>query len=287
MASIKTVGIFSKPNAPRAVKLVPELLRWLAAHGIETRFDSETAHYAGMLVGLDRQHVPEGCDLAIVLGGDGTLLSAARAVGNRSIPILAVNLGGLGFLTSITMEEIFPELDRVLHGEPRITRRKMMRVALIREGSVVAEYQALNDVVIAKSSIARIVDLETWTDAGFVCAYKADGLIISTPTGSTAYSLSAGGPIMYPTLAAICVTPICPHTLTNRPVIIPAEMGVRVLNKAAGEEAFLTVDGQIGSPLEAGDSVECAVSDFDVMLVRPPNKTFFDVLRQKLKWGER
>jgi NAD+ kinase len=185
------------------------------------------------------------------------------------------------------MEEIFPELDRVLHGEPRITRRKMMRVALIREGSVVAEYQALNDVVIAKSAIARIVDLETWTDGGFVCAYKADGLIISTPTGSTAYSLSAGGPIMYPTLAAICVTPICPHTLTNRPIIIPAEMGVRVLNKAAGEEAFLTVDGQIGSPLEAGDSVECAVSDFDVMLVRPPNKTFFDVLRQKLKWGER
>jgi NAD+ kinase len=287
MASIKTVGIFSKPNAPRAVKLVPELLRWLTAHGIETRFDNETAHYAGMLVGLDRQHVPEGCDLAIVLGGDGTLLSAARAVGNRSIPILAVNLGGLGFLTSITMEEIFPELDRVLHGEPRITRRKMMRVALIREGSVVAEYQALNDVVIAKSSIARIVDLETWTDGGFVCAYKADGLIISTPTGSTAYSLSAGGPIMYPTLAAICVTPICPHTLTNRPIIIPAEMGVRVLNKAAGEEAYLTVDGQIGSPLEAGDSVECAVSDFDVMLVRPPNKTFFDVLRQKLKWGER
>jgi NAD+ kinase len=287
MGTVKTVGIFAKPNSTRAVKLVPELLAWLAEREIETRFDNETARYAGMLVGLDRQHVPEGCELAIVLGGDGTVLSAARAVGNRSIPILAVNLGGLGFLTAIPSSDLFPELERVLHGFSEITRRKMLRVSMIRDGVKVGEYQALNDVVIAKSSIARIVDLETWADGSFVCAYKADGLIISTPTGSTAYSLAAGGPIIYPTVSAICVTPICPHTLTNRPIIIPAEMGVRVVNKAAGEEAFLTVDGQIGSPLEAGDAVECGVSDFDVKLVRPPDKTFFDVLRQKLKWGER
>jgi NAD+ kinase len=238
-------------------------------------------------MGLDRQHVPEGCDLAIVLGGDGTLLSAARAVGNRAIPLLAVNLGGLGFLTSITTEDFFPELERALTGAHQVTRRKMLKVALVREGAVVAEYQALNDVVIAKSSIARIVDLETWAGDSFVCGYKADGLIISTPTGSTAYSLSAGGPIVYPTVNAICLTPICPHTLTNRPLIIPSEMGVRVVNKAREEESFLTVDGQIGSPLEAEDSVECSMSDFDVLLVKPPNKTFFDVLRQKLKWGER
>jgi NAD+ kinase len=287
MGSIKKVGIFAKPNSTRAVRLVPELLAWLAEREIETRFDNETARYAGMLVGLDRQHVPEGCDLAIVLGGDGTVLSAARAVGNRSIPILAVNLGGLGFLTSIPSSDLFPELERVLNGFSEITRRKMLKVSLIREGIKVGEYQALNDVVIAKSSIARIVDLETWADGSFVCAYKADGLIISTPTGSTAYSLAAAGPIIYPTVSAICVTPICPHTLTNRPIIMPADMGIRVVNKAAGEEAFLTVDGQIGSPLEAGDSVECGVSDFDVRLVRPPDKTFFDVLRQKLKWGER
>lgn len=287
MGSIKKVAIFAKPNATKAVRLVPELLAWLTDRDIETRFDNETARYAGMLVGLDRQHVPEGCNLAIVLGGDGTVLSAARAVGNRSIPILAVNLGGLGFLTSIPSSDLFPELERVLNGFSEITRRKMLRVSLMREGMKVGEYQALNDVVIAKSSIARIVDLETWADGSFVCAYKADGLIISTPTGSTAYSLAAGGPIIYPTVSAICVTPICPHTLTNRPVIIPAEMGIRVVNKAAGEEAFLTVDGQIGSPLEAGDCVECDVSDFDVRLVRPPDKTFFDVLRQKLKWGER
>jgi NAD+ kinase len=287
MPSVRTVGIFAKPNSADAVKLVPELLRWLAERGVNARLDNETAHYAGMLVGLDRQHVPEGCDLAIVLGGDGTLLSAARAVGGRGIPLLAVNLGGLGFLTSITTDDLFPELERTLDGTPKLTRRKMLRVSLVRDGATVAEYQALNDVVIAKSSIARIVDLETWADGSFVCAYKADGLIISTPTGSTAYSLSAGGPIIYPTMHSICLTPICPHTLTNRPLIIPAEMGVRVVSKAAAEEAFLTVDGQIGSPLEAGDAVECGMSDFDVLLIRPPHKTFFDVLRQKLKWGER
>jgi NAD+ kinase len=287
MAAVKTVGIFAKPNSPRATKLVPELLRWLAHNGIEARFDNETAHYAGMLVGLDRQHVPEGCNLAIVLGGDGTLLSAARAVGSRAIPLLAINLGGLGFLTSVTTEDLFPELERAIAGSLKITRRKMLSVSLVRENATVATYQALNDVVIAKSAIARIVYLEAWADGSFVCEYKADGLIISTPTGSTAYSLSAGGPIIYPTMDSICLTPICPHTLTNRPLIIPAAMGVRVVSKALGEEAYLTVDGQVGSPLEAGDAVECGMSDFDVLLVQPPHKTFFDVLRQKLKWGER
>jgi NAD+ kinase len=287
MATIKTVGVFSKPNAPRAVKVVPELMQWLEQHAIKVRVDHETAQYAGLKAGLDRQSVPENCDLAIVPGGDGTLLSAARAIGHRAIPLLAVNLGGLGFLTSIATEDLFSELDRTLTGDLKVTRRKMLRVSLMRDHAAVAEYQALNDVVIAKSSIARIVDLEAWADGSFVCAYKADGLIVCTPTGSTAYSLSAGGPIIYPTVNAICLTPICPHTLTNRPLIIPADMKIRVVSRAAEEEAFLTVDGQIGSPLEAGDAVECAASDFDVLLVRPRHKTFFDVLRQKLKWGER
>lgn len=287
MLFVKTVAIFAKPNAPRANRLVPELLAWLAARDIEARLDSEAARYAGMLVGLDRTHVAEGCDLGIVLGGDGTLLSAARAVGNRSIPLLAVNLGGLGFLTSITTEDLFPELERSLAGQHEVTRRRMLQVNLRREGNIVAEYQALNDVVIAKSSIARIVDIDAYAGGSFVCEYKADGLIISTPTGSTAYSLSAGGPIIYPTVNAICLTPICPHTLTNRPLIIPAEMGVKVVSRAHGEEAYLTVDGQVGSPLEPGDAVDCCLGNFDVLLIKPPEKTFFDVLRQKLKWGER
>lgn len=284
---VRKVGIFSKPNAPAAAELVPELLRWLAQRGVEVRLDNETARYAGMLVGLDRLHVPEGCDLAVVLGGDGTLLSAARAVGNRAIPLLAVNLGGLGFLTSIPVKDLFPQLEHALAGSQEVTRRRMLRVRLVREGGIVAEYQALNDVVIAKSAIARIVDLEAWAGNNLICQYKADGLIISTPTGSTAYSLSAGGPIVYPTVNAICLTPICPHMLTNRPLIVPSDMSIRIVSRARDEDAYLTVDGQIGSPLESGDAVECAIADFDVLLIRTPDKTFFEVLRQKLKWGER
>lgn len=292
MAAVRTVGIFSKPNSPPAMKLVPTLLLWLSERGIEARLDHETARYAGTSAsasngGLDRSQVPNGCDLAVVLGGDGTLLSAARAVGNRAIPLLAVNLGGLGFLTSIPMEDLFPQLECCLTGSPEVTRRRMLHVSLTRKGVVVAEYHALNDVVIAKSAIARIVDLEAWAGDSFICEYKADGLIISTPTGSTAYSLSAGGPIVYPTVNAICLTPICPHMLTNRPLIVPSEMPIRIVSRASDEDAYLTVDGQIGSPLEGGDAVECAIADFDILLIRTPDKTFFDVLRQKLKWGER
>ena len=284
---VRKVGILSKPGAPAATQLVPELLRWLTSRGIEFRLDNETARYAGMLIGLDRQHVPDGCDLCIVLGGDGTLLSAARAVGSRAIPLLAVNLGGLGFLTSISVSDLFPQLELAVAGQQHFTPRKMLRIALQREGNTVAEYYALNDAVIAKSNIARMIDLEAWAGEDLVCEYKSDGLIISTPTGSTAYSLSAGGPIMFPTVNAISITPICPHTLTNRPLIVPSDMPIRIVTRARDEEAYLTVDGQVGSPLERGDAVTCTISKFDVLLIRTPDKTFFDVLRQKLKWGER
>jgi NAD+ kinase len=285
---VTTVGIFSKPNAPAAHELIPRLITWLSERGIETRLDSETAAYAGLDSGLDRQLVPEGCDLAVVLGGDGTLLSAARAVGERAIPLLAVNLGGLGFLTAISTSDLFPELEKALEGPHKLSRRRMLTVAHVRDGRTLGAYHALNDVVIAKSEIARIVDLEAWAGDSFVCAYKADGLIISTPTGSTAYSLSAGGPIVYPTVNAICLTPICPHTLTNRPLIIPSDMPIKVVSRAREEgSSYLTVDGQVGMPLAPGDAVECAIADFDVLLIQPPSRTFFDVLREKLKWGER
>ncbi len=287
MAAVKKVGIFSKPKSTAATTLVPQLLAFLADRRIEARIDQETAQYAGVSTGLDRDLVPAGCDLIVVLGGDGTLLSAARAVGRRAIPLLAVNLGGLGFLTSIPIEGLFPQLERALAGQQEVTGRKVLHVSLTRRGSRIAEYEALNDIVIAKSAIARIVDLEAWAGDTLICEYKADGLIISTPTGSTAYSLSAGGPIVYPTVNAVCLTPICPHTLTNRPLIVPSDMPICIVSRSLGEEAFLTVDGQIGMEIEAGDCIECATADFEILLIRPPDKTYFDVLRQKLKWGER
>ena len=287
MPIIKTVGIFSKPKVAAAVDLVPRVVAWLAGRQIETRCDHDTCVYLGSSGGIDRDNVPEGCDLVIVMGGDGTLLSAARAIAGREIPLFAVNLGGLGFLTAITKEELFPELERAFAGGHRIGKRKLLRVDVIRGGNSVSHYEALNDVVITKASIARMIDLDTYVDDMFVCAYKADGLIVSTPTGSTAYSLSAGGPIIYPTVGAICITPICPHTLTNRPVIVNSSSVISVVCRAEDASGFLTIDGQVGEPLHEYDRIECRSSQHDLHLVRPPQQKFFDVLRQKLKWGER
>jgi NAD+ kinase len=286
MATIKTVGIFSKPSAPAAVSLVPSVFDFLRARGIELRLDEFSAAYCSCEnAGIPRDHVPDGCDLVIVMGGDGTLLSAARAIRGREIPLFAVNLGGLGFLTAITKEEVMPELDRAIRGEHVVAKRKLLRVDVVRAGAKVACYEALNDVVITKAAIARMIDIETLVDDMFVCSYKADGLIVSTPTGSTAYSLSAGGPIIYPSVHAFCITPICPHTLTNRPLVVSSESVISIICKS--ESSFLTIDGQVGEPVDAGDCVECRLSAHSLHLVRPPNQMFFDVLRQKLKWGER
>jgi NAD+ kinase len=285
MATIKTVGIFSKPNVLAAVDVVPRVVKLLRDRGIAMRMDAYTARYCGLPDGLDREDVPEGCDLVIVMGGDGTLLSAARAIQGREIPLFAVNLGGLGFLTAITKEEVIPELERALRGEHRVAKRKLLHIDVVRDGKTMACYEALNDVVITKSAIARMIDLEALVDEMFVCSYKADGLIVSTPTGSTAYSLSAGGPIIYPSVGAICITPICPHTLTNRPLIVSSDSVISVICRS--ESSFLTIDGQVGEPVNEGDCIECRSSMFSLHLVRPPNQMFFDVLRQKLKWGER
>jgi NAD+ kinase len=287
MPDIKTVGIFSKPDVSAAVDLVPKLIDWLGARGIRTRCDRETAAYAPGCETYPRPDVPEGCDLVIVLGGDGTLLSAARAISGREIPLFPVNLGGLGFLTAITLDEVFPELERALAGEHRVGKRKMLEVELLRGDKTVAHYEALNDAVITKASLARMIDLDAYVDQMFVCAYKVDGLIVSTPTGSTAYSLSAGGPIIFPSVAAFCLTPICPHTLTNRPVIVPESSVIRVVSFAEDGAAFLTIDGQVGEPLMKGDQIVCRTSVYAIHLIRPPRMLFFDVLRAKLKWGER
>jgi NAD+ kinase len=287
MPTIKTVGIISKPGVPEAVQLVPQIIAWLGERGIRVRYDEETAAYAGTHDGMAREDVPEGADLVIVLGGDGTLLSAARAIKSREVPLFPVNLGGLGFLTAISMDEIFPELERAFRGEHRIGKRKLLEAELLRGDRQIGRYDALNDVVVTKSSIARMIDLDTHVDHMFVCRYKADGLIIATPTGSTAYSLSAGGPIIFPSVGAICLTPICPHMLTNRPVIVPDTSAIRIIVQAEDDSAFLTIDGQIGEPLQKGDQIICRSSNYALMLIRPPRMLFFDVLRQKLKWGER
>ena len=287
MAAIKTVGIIAKPAVSAAADVVPKLLAWLEARGIRVRYDERTAAYAARPDGFRRDDVPEGCDLVIVLGGDGTLLSAARAIGNRQIPLFAVNLGGLGFLTTITIDELYPELERALRGEHRIGRRKLLHAEVRRGNAVVSRYEALNDVVLTKAAIARMIDLDAYVDRQFMCAYKADGLIVCTPTGSTAYSLSAGGPIIFPSVPTICLTPICPHMLTNRPVLVAETSVVEVRCRGEDSSVYLTIDGQIGEPLTKDDSVICRSSEYALHLIRPPRMMFFDVLRQKLKWGER
>lgn len=262
------------------------LLEWLDARDIIYRCDRQTAEYGKIERFYSREELPDGASLVIVLGGDGTLLSAARVVAGRNIPLFAINLGHLGFLTSISSADLFPELERALRGEHRIGHRRMVDCELVRSDRVIANYSALNDVVITKSELARMIDLDTHVDNHFVAAYKADGLIIATPTGSTAYSLSAGGPVIFPSVAAFCITPICPHMLTNRPVIVPDTSVIQILSHSE-DGTFLTIDGQVGEPLEKGDRIVCRSSPNSIQLIRPPKMLFFDVLREKLKWGER
>jgi NAD+ kinase len=284
---IHTVGIASKPRSAEATHIVPELIAWLKQRGVETRYDIETAEYAGSRAGMSRDEVAQGAQLMIVLGGDGTLLSAARAVNGRNIPLFAVNLGGLGFLTAIKIDELYPQLERALRGELDTDCRALLQTELWRGRERVATYEGLNDMVLAKAEIARMIDLEVYVDNSFVCVYKADGLIVATPTGSTAYSLSAGGPIVFPSVAAFSITPICPHTLTNRPVIVPDRSVIQVTVCGDDHTTYLTIDGQVGELLKKGDRVVCRRSEHSISLIRPPNLLFFDVLREKLKWGGR
>jgi len=283
---IETVGIISKPRSEEAVRVAPELIAWLEARGIQVRVDPETAQYWGRGTGVPRENVAEGAQLLIVLGGDGTLLSAARALGGRNVPLFAVNLGNLGFLTAITVEELYPQLERALAGDYRVSKRRMLHTEVWRKGQLAGAFEALNDIALAKTNIARIIDVEVHVDGRFMCLYKADGLIVSTPTGSTAYSLSAGGPIMAPSVAALCISPICPHMLSNRPVILPDDAVIE-LTLCGDNVTYLTADGQVGQQLERGDRVVCRRSEHTVHLIRPEGAGFFDVLREKLKWGER
>jgi len=285
---IKTVGIVSRPRRDEAAAVVPQLVQWLEAHKIEVYHDAETSAVAGSKQReKSREELPGLADVLIVLGGDGTLLAAARMLGDRSVPILPVNLGGLGFLTSVQLAEMYPILEQVIAGQNRISERTLIEAELIRGGKRIERQRALNDAVINKGALARIIDMDLHIDGGYVCSYKADGLILSTPTGSTAYSLSAGGPIIYPVVEAFVVTPICPHSLTNRPLVIPDTVRIEVETHGGEEPAFLTLDGQIGFELKAGDRVGVTKAPKKLRLVRPARRTYFEILRNKLKWGER
>jgi NAD+ kinase len=285
---IRSVAIVSRPRRADIAAVAPPLIAWLNARGIAVLCDQETAGCVspGTLVQA-RETLPSRADLLIVLGGDGTLLAAARLMGEHNVPILPVNLGGLGFLTSVTLDDLYPVLEQAVSGQARYSERVLLESEVIRDGSVFHRSRALNDAVLNKAALARILDLRLHINGEFVCNYKADGLIVSTPTGSTAYSLAAGGPIVYPQVSAFVITPICPHTLTNRPLVVPDSAQIEVGFEAAGGSIYLTLDGQVGVELKPGDLIKITAAPDRLRLVRPQEKSYFSVLRDKLKWGER
>ncbi len=266
----RNVVIVTKPKKPDVAEVAASLVEWFRTKGIEASTDPEAAQTA---------------DLAVVLGGDGTLLAAARLLGTRQIPILAINYGGLGFLTEVTLDELYPSLQRVVDGQFVMQHRMMMDITVTRANKEIAAYRALNDVVINKATLARIIELEARVDGQYVSSFRSDGLIVSTPTGSTAYNLSAGGPIIFPNMDAMVMTPICSHTLTNRPIVLPAGVKIEITLLSAQDEVYLTVDGQVGLRLEKEDRLTIEKSEVSVKLVEPTDKNYFDVLRGKLKWG--
>jgi NAD+ kinase len=285
---MKSAAIISKPAKPELASILPDVLNWFHKHNYQLYLDEETAKYAtdGGAVVSRKQVGEKHPDFALVLGGDGTLLSAARAVAHAGVPILAVNLGSLGFLTEVPLAEIYSALNSVDQGHCPVEERAVLDCQLMRNQECVANHFALNDAVINKSAISRLVEFDLMINGNFVFAYKADGVIIATPTGSTAYSLAAGGPILMPSVDAFVVTPVCPHSLTHRPLVVTDSAQIELLVETGGEEAFLSIDGQVGLPVIQGDRLVCRKAPHKVKLMRT-RRTFFDVLRSKLKWGQR
>jgi NAD+ kinase len=287
-AAVKSVGIISRPRREELAAVVPRLLSWLEQRGIQAFCDQETVSCLSPVPpARAREELPAMVDMLIVLGGDGTLLAAARLMTDRNVPVLPVNLGSLGFLTSVTLDDMYSVLELALEGQARYSERVMIDAQVIRKGQMIHHARALNDAVLNKTALSRIIDLQLSVDGEFVCEYKADGLILSTPTGSTAYSLAAGGPIVYPAVSAFVITPICSHTLTNRPLVLPDTAHLEVAYRAGDVPIYLTLDGQVGVELLSGDRVGVVAAPERLRLVRPQQKTYFGVLRDKLKWGER
>jgi NAD+ kinase len=292
-SSIRSVGVVVKPRHAEAWETACELGVWLEKRGIRlvgkrlSQAESGVSE-SGLICEIEtagEDYFVEEVDLIVVLGGDGTMISTARLIGDRSIPVLGINYGALGYLTEFRIEEMFAALEQILTGNYEIDHRVTLRVEHCRDSEILSTNRVLNDVVINKAALARIIELEVWLNGLFVNNFRADGLIVSTPTGSTAYNLSAGGPIVFPSMNAVVITPICPFTLSNRPIVVPDAAEIELVLKTENEEVALTLDGQVGFQLQAGDRVKIRKSRTTFNLVEPPNRNYFDVLRDKLRWG--
>ena len=291
MSAIKRIGIVLKPHQPEALKTICELVVWLAERNIKLTGGPEIErerieHQTGCGVDeLEHESIAANVDLILVLGGDGTMIATARMVGDQEVPVLGVNYGGLGYLAEFRIEELYTALESILAGNYRLDRRVMLAVEL-RSGDAPAQFNRVrNDVVINKSALARIIEIEAYLNRQYVNSFRADGLIVSTPTGSTAYNLSAGGPVIFPSMNAVVITPICPFTLSNRPIVVPDDAEIELLLKTDNEEVALTLDGQVGHPLKVKDRVAIRKSRTTFNLIQPMNRNYFDVLRDKLRWG--
>jgi NAD+ kinase len=291
MSPIKRIGIVLKPNQPDALRTVCELVSWLDERGIalvgtpEIERDRIELETGCAVEQVEREELAAHVDLILVLGGDGTMIATARMLGEREVPVLGVNYGGLGYLAEFRIEELYQALDSILSGNFRLDKRVMLDVELRRGDELITHNRVLNDVVINKSALARIIEIEAYLNQRFVNSFRADGLIISTPTGSTAYNLSAGGPVIFPSMNAVVITPICPFTLSNRPIVVPDDATIELLLKTDQEEVTLTLDGQVGVSLKVEDRAVIRKSSVAFNLVQPSNRNYFDVLRDKLRWG--
>jgi NAD+ kinase len=290
-SAIRRVGVFVKPHLHEAVNAICELAEWLRERGItlvgeptleRERLERETGCEIEV---CERDELAAHVDLLLVLGGDGTMIATARVVSNSEVPVLGVNYGHLGYLAEFRVDELFPALESILQGNYQLDRRVMLAVEHFRGEERLMHSRALNDVVINKTALARIIEIEAYFNGHFINSFRADGLIVATPTGSTAYNLSAGGPVIYPSMNAIVMTPICPFTLSNRPIVVPDDGQIDVRLKTEKEEVALTLDGQLGFPLHFGDRVLIRKSAITFNIVQPMNRNYFDVLRDKLRWG--
>lgn len=281
------IGIIAKNNIEEPFEITKKLSNWLKERGVEVYVEKELGKKIRHPNSIDRTDIPELVDVILVFGGDGTFLGVAREACKYGTPILGINLGGLGFLTEVTVEELYPMMERIIDGDYEVEDRQMLITSIRRGKKNIGTYEVLNDVVINKGALARIIDLAIYIEDSHVTTYKADGIILATPTGSTAYSLSAGGPIVHPGIPVTIITPICPHTLTNRPLVVSSKMKVEIKVTTQEPDTYLTLDGQIGLRLKTGDLIEVKRTDTSVKLIKSPFRDFFSILKTKLMWGER